>query len=126
MHVVVRSSHTIPQVPAAMLSQQVIDDYEQGIEYAEALEILDMRQKGDSRRFLIRCVTTGASCTIVHTSPCRWADGTADSWEDEEFVSPSLVAQFLRVREEQQQVKGPMEASQKPRVVHDSQPVGAV
>lgn len=45
-----------------MLSQQVIDDYEQGIEYAEALEILDMRQKGDSRRFLIRY-----ACVLLHT-----------------------------------------------------------
>lgn len=56
LHVMACDTQRSHQVPASMLSQQVIDDYEQGIEYAEALEILDMRQKGDSRRFLIRWV----------------------------------------------------------------------
>lgn len=35
----------------------------------------------------------------------RWSDGAPDSWEDEEFVSPTLVEQFLSVREEQKRAR---------------------
>lgn len=34
-----------------------MQDFEAGLEYAQGLEILDMRQRGDSRAYLVRCVT---------------------------------------------------------------------
>ncbi len=41
------------------MSKEVVEDFENGIEYVDALEILDMRQKGDARRFLIRYAKNG-------------------------------------------------------------------
>lgn len=51
------------------LSEEVISDYEDGLEYAVAKEIVDVRNKGDSRSYLI-----------------RWEDGM-ETWEPEEHIS---------------------------------------
>lgn len=51
------------------LSEEVIADYEDGLEYAMAKEIIDVRNKGDSRSYLI-----------------RWEDGL-ETWEPEEHIS---------------------------------------
>lgn len=51
------------------MSEEVISDYEDGLEYAMAKEIIDVRNKGDSRSYLI-----------------RWEDGL-ETWEPEEHIS---------------------------------------
>lgn len=51
------------------LSEEVIADFEDGLEYAMAKEIIDVRNKGDSRSYLI-----------------RWEDGL-ETWEPEEHIS---------------------------------------
>jgi signal recognition particle protein len=56
-------------VPEKYVSEDVISDYLEGLEYAIAKEIIDVRNKGDSRSYLI-----------------RWEDGT-ETWEPEEHVS---------------------------------------
>ena len=61
-------------VPMKYVSQEVIEDYEGGLEYAEAESIVDVRNRGDSRTYLV-----------------RWGDGYPDSWEAEENVSPDLI-----------------------------------
>lgn len=63
------------------LSQEVIEDYESGLEYAEAESILDVRNRGDSRTYLV-----------------KWGDGYPDSWEAEENVSPDLIKIFEEQR----------------------------
>jgi signal recognition particle 43 kDa protein len=59
------------------ISEDVIEDFESGLEYAEAEEILDVRNRGDSRTYLV-----------------RWKDGYPDTWEDEEHCSSDLVRIF--------------------------------
>jgi signal recognition particle protein len=59
------------------VSAEVIEDYESGLEYAEAESIVDVRNRGDSRTYLV-----------------RWGDGYPDSWEDEENVSLDLIKIF--------------------------------
>jgi hypothetical protein len=58
---------------------QVVQDFEAGVEYAEAVEILESRRKGDAKEYLI-----------------RWADGIPDSWESEDNVRQSMVLAFER------------------------------
>ncbi len=61
--------------------------------------------------------------------PHRWSDGAPDSWEDEEFVSPALVEQFLTVREEQKrarQAKPSTANGMVPVSTATQQPVGAL
>lgn len=55
------------------------EDFEAGLEYAEAVEILDARDvEGDcGREYLV-----------------RWADGHSESWEDEDNVVASLVQEY--------------------------------
>jgi len=64
------------------VSEEVIQDYECGLEYAEAECIIDVRNRGDSRTYLV-----------------RWGDGYPDSWEDEENVSLDLIRIFEESRE---------------------------
>jgi signal recognition particle protein len=64
-------------VPARYVSPEVVQDFEGGLEYAEAAEVVDVRNRGDSRAYLV-----------------RWGDGAPDSWEPEEHVSGDLVAAF--------------------------------
>jgi signal recognition particle protein len=56
-------------VPEKYVSEEVVQDFLDGLEYAEAEEIIDVRNKGDSRSYLI-----------------RWKDGR-ESWEPEEHIS---------------------------------------
>lgn len=59
------------------MSEEVISDFKEGLEYSQAKEIIDMRNKGDSRAYLV-----------------RWTDGYPDSWEPEEHVSQDLIYMF--------------------------------
>jgi signal recognition particle protein len=56
------------------VSDEVIEDFQAGLKYAEADEILDVRNRGDSRTYLI-----------------KWRDDFPSSWEPEENVSPDLI-----------------------------------
>jgi hypothetical protein len=58
---------------------QVVQDFEAGVEYTEAVEILKSRRKGDAKEYLI-----------------RWADEFPDSWESEDNVRQSMVLAFER------------------------------
>ena len=55
------------------------EDFEAGLEYAQAVEILDSREvEGNcGREYLV-----------------RWTDGAADSWEDEDNIVASLVQAY--------------------------------
>lgn len=64
-------------VAAKYVSEEVIEDFQAGLEYAEADEILDVRNRGDSRTYLI-----------------KWRDDYPSSWEPEENVSPDLIRVF--------------------------------
>eukprot|EP00892_Ulva_mutabilis_P008942 jgi/Ulvmu1/641/UM010_0011.1 len=66
-------------VPEEFVSDEVKEDFEAGLEYAQASEILDSRDVEDNcgREYLV-----------------RWADGAADSWEDEDNVVASLVQAY--------------------------------
>jgi signal recognition particle protein len=68
-------------MPDKYVSEEVIQDYESGLEYAEAESIIDVRNRGDSRTYLV-----------------RWGDGYPDSWEDEENVSLDLIKIFEESR----------------------------
>lgn len=59
------------------MSEEVISDFREGLEYSQAGEIVDVRNKGDSRAYLV-----------------RWMDGYPDSWEPEEHVSQDLIYIF--------------------------------
>lgn len=63
-------------VPERYVSEEVAQDYEDGLEYAEADKIVDRRNKGDSRSYLV-----------------AYSDGTT-SWAPEEWVSPDLIYVF--------------------------------
>lgn len=64
-------------LPASMISQEVVDDFEAGLECVEAAEVLDVVQVNLDRKFKI-----------------RWKDDYPDSWEPEEQVPPSLIEDF--------------------------------
>jgi hypothetical protein len=59
------------------MSEEVVSDYQDNLEYAKAEKILDVRNKGDSRAYLV-----------------RWMDGSEDTWEPEEHVSQDLIFMF--------------------------------
>jgi hypothetical protein len=63
---------------------QVIEDFENGLQYAEAERILDVREAADCGR-------------EYHV---RWSDGAPDSWESEDHVSSALVLAFEKERKE--------------------------
>jgi hypothetical protein len=41
-------------VDARYVSSEVVDDFEQGLEYADAECVLEMRQRGTMRKYLVR------------------------------------------------------------------------
>ena len=49
--------HAYLQVEQSHIAEDVIRDFKDHIEYAEAECITGMRQRGDSRRYQIKCVT---------------------------------------------------------------------
>jgi len=59
------------------VSAAVLEDYEAGLEYAEAVAIVDMVQVGTERKFKI-----------------QWSDNYPVSWEPEEHVPSDLIALF--------------------------------
>lgn len=58
---------------------QVKEDFEAGLEYAEATELLDVRD-------------VEGSCGREYLT--RWSDGGAETWEDEDNLAASLVRAF--------------------------------
>lgn len=68
-------------VAAKYVSEEVVEDFQSGLEYAEAERILDVRNRGDSRTYLI-----------------KWKDDYPSSWEPEENVSPDLIRLFEEER----------------------------
>lgn len=44
-------------VAAKYVAEDVVQDFDAGLEYAQGVAILDMRQRGDSRAYLVRCVS---------------------------------------------------------------------
>jgi hypothetical protein len=60
---------------------QVVQDFEAGLEYAEAALLKDSRKKGDSKEYLV-----------------QWLDGAADSWEVEDNITRALVSAFENER----------------------------
>ncbi|PRW45505.1 signal recognition particle 43 kDa chloroplastic [Chlorella sorokiniana] len=72
-------------VDAKYVSQEVVEDYESGLEYAQAEAVVGMRQQGTMRKYLI-----------------KWSDDYPETWEPEEHVSPDLIRQW----EEQHQGLG--------------------
>ena len=63
--------------PAHALCMQIIADYEAGLEYAEAVAITDARRNGDAKEYRV-----------------RWSDGSADTWESEDYLTRALVATY--------------------------------
>lgn len=59
------------------MSQEVVEDFLSGLEYAEAEAIVDVRNRGDAKTYLV-----------------RWRDGYPDTWEPEENVSQDLIDIF--------------------------------
>jgi hypothetical protein len=41
-------------MPAKYVSEEVVEDYKSGLEYAEAECIIDVRNRGDSRTYLVK------------------------------------------------------------------------
>jgi signal recognition particle protein len=70
-------------VAAKYVSSEVVEDFEAGLEYSEAAEVVDVRNRGDCRAYLV-----------------RWGDGYPDSWEPEENVAGDLVTEFEARRAE--------------------------
>lgn len=64
-------------VSESEVADDVREDYENGLEYAEAKGIVKMRKKGDERLYLV-----------------RWCDDHKDTWEAEENVSDELIRAF--------------------------------
>ena len=63
------------------VSEEVVEDFNGGLEYAEAESVIGVRNRGDSRTYLV-----------------RWQDDYPDSWEPEEHVSADLVRIFEESR----------------------------
>jgi hypothetical protein len=62
---------------AAHAPVQVVQDYEKGLEYADAVRIKGVRRAGDAKEYLI-----------------QWADGAPDSWESEDDITRALVTAY--------------------------------
>ncbi|KAL3161794.1 Signal recognition particle 43 kDa protein, chloroplastic [Trebouxia sp. C0009 RCD-2024] len=69
-------------VNSKYVAEDLVEDFDAGLEYAEADCILDVQQKGDSLQYLI-----------------RWQDDYPDSWEAEESISPDIIAIWEQKRE---------------------------
>lgn len=64
-------------VPETDVAQDVVADFDAGLEYAPAARLVRERRRGDGREFLV-----------------EWADGAEASWEPEENVAADAVAAF--------------------------------
>ena len=58
-----RANRARVQVPRAFVADDVVEDFDAEMEYAEADTILDMKRKGDGRRYLVRwCISLPCCC----------------------------------------------------------------
>lgn len=73
-------------VNSKYVAEDVVEDYDAGLEYAEADCVVDMESRGDSRNYLI-----------------RWQDDYPDTWEPEESVSTDIIAVWEKKQEQAQQ-----------------------
>lgn len=73
-------------VNSKYVAEDLVEDFDAGLEYAEAECILDVHNKGDSRKYLI-----------------RWQDDYPDSWEAEESISADIVALWEQQQQQQSQ-----------------------
>ncbi|EFJ30043.1 hypothetical protein SELMODRAFT_270723 [Selaginella moellendorffii] len=64
-------------LPASEISDDLIKDYEAGLEYGIVERILDKRVQGESIEYLV-----------------KWADSDKDSWEPSDNVAPELVQEY--------------------------------
>ena len=70
-------------VPQGDLAQDVVDDFDAGLDYAAAKALLRERVKGDGREFLVSWEEDG-----------NGGEKTEDSWEPEENVAVALVREW--------------------------------
>ncbi|CAD7705188.1 unnamed protein product [Ostreobium quekettii] len=82
-------------VPLSDMAEDVVRDYDQGLEYCEPEAIVDVRSKGDEREYLL-----------------RWKDDYPDSWEAEENVSSVLIEEWEESRRGQGGKGSPNKAAQ--------------
>lgn len=73
-------------VNSKYVAEDLVADFDAGLEYAEAECLLDVQHRGDSRQYLV-----------------RWQDDYPDSWEDEESVSPDIIALWEQQQQQQHQ-----------------------
>ena len=101
------------QVHQRFVADDVIEDYDAGLEYAEVEAILRIVQRGDQRQCLVRCACASCGMSIASAvthrlvglywfgtelsfwCAFRWSDNGSESWEDEENVAPALVEAWL-------------------------------
>eukprot|EP01025_Chloroclados_australasicus_P041405 TRINITY_DN4385_c0_g1_i2.p1 TRINITY_DN4385_c0_g1~~TRINITY_DN4385_c0_g1_i2.p1 ORF type:complete len:163 (+),score=31.06 TRINITY_DN4385_c0_g1_i2:154-642(+) len=76
-------------VPESMTSEEVRQDYEAGLEYAEAISVSAVRGRGMAKEYLV-----------------KWADGAEDSWESEDHVAKNLITDFERQRRQKSSANG--------------------
>ena len=77
-------------VPQGDLAQDVVDDFDAGLDYAPARALLRERTRGDGREFLVSWERGGGG------GEGEGGDGEAveDSWEPEENVAVALVREW--------------------------------
>ena len=62
------TSAVFDQVNSKYIAEDLIEDFDAGLEYAEADCIMDVEQKGDSLQFLIRCAILACAAVAAHWS----------------------------------------------------------
>lgn len=87
------SARVRPQ-PERNLADDVIADFQVGLEYCSAGAVLQRRRGRGGSEFLV-----------------EWADGSAPSWEPEDHVAVELIMSFMDAQQAQQQEKGAREAA---------------
>jgi len=93
------------------MAEDVLSDWQQGLETAAVATLLDMKEYGTEREFLV-----------------QWADGTWESWEPEEHVPPELIEELARERPDrfkQQGKKGGKSSRQRRKQAADVSGDGA-
>jgi len=70
-------------VPERDVAQDLLDDWDKGLEQAACARLIDARQYGTARAYLV-----------------QWTDGSPDSWEPEEHVPDALVQELRAQRPE--------------------------
>jgi len=68
-------------VPLSNIAEDVVVDYDSGLEYVEPECVLDVREKGDEREYLV-----------------RWKDEYPDSWEPEQNLSNVVIEEWEKAQ----------------------------